>query len=670
MLTSQSVLEDVAADVPAERPSLSALLQRVAPAAFVGALLLVLLASQGGYFPTSWGWSGLLLLVLIAVSVVISPLPRPSAFQMVWLLGLAGLVVWTSASAFWSGDAGASVTEAERALLYFVAAAAIVLVIRRSDSTMLVGAATIAVVLICSYALATRLFPGHFGIIDTTAGYRLAEPIGYWNTLGLLASLGILLTLGYVAAAERAFVQCVASASAVVLALTLYYTFSRAAWLALGAGFVVMICSAERRLRVLVCAIFAAVAPALALVYALRLHALNAYAQATGLSAAERQGRDLFLATIGLAALGALLALARRRFEAKMSLPRRVKAGVVAFLIAGCMAGATLAVLKEGGSPSALVDRAYNSLKQPTPRESTNLNQRLLSLSSNGRIDLWRVAWSDFQAHPLLGSGAGTFQRYWLSDRHSSFYVRNAHGLYIETLAELGPVGLVLVLVALLVPLVAFFRGRRSTLTAAVGGAYVAFLLHAGVDWDWQLPAVTLVAVICAAAMLIQRGGSARVSPLSGALRGLVVVVACVLSVVVGLAYLGNVASAKAENDLELGRFAAAVPMAKRGEKLQPWSAQAARQVGEAELGAGDPAAARAAIRHALQLDDRSWEGWLDLALASTGAQRAHAISTARRLYPGSPAIAAAASSTVSSATSIRRRSRIHQHVATRPGSK
>ena len=54
---------------------------------------------------------------------------------------------------------------------------------------------------------------------------------------------------------------------------------------------------------------------------------------------------------------------------------------------------------------------------------------------------------------PLLGSGAGTFADWWLRERSTPISTREAHSLYLETLAELGPLGLALLLVALAAPL-------------------------------------------------------------------------------------------------------------------------------------------------------------------------------------------------------------------------
>jgi peptidoglycan/LPS O-acetylase OafA/YrhL len=37
---------------------------------------------------------------------------------------------------------------------------------------------------------------------------------------------------------------------------------------------------------------------------------------------------------------------------------------------------------------------------------------------------------------------------------------------------------------------------------AAAAAGYVAFVLHAGIDWDWEMPATTLAGLFCGAALL------------------------------------------------------------------------------------------------------------------------------------------------------------------------
>jgi hypothetical protein len=123
------------------------------------------------------------------------------------------------------------------------------------------------------------------------------------------------------------------------------------------------------------------------------------------------------------------------------------------------------------------------------------------SLAGENRVHYWHVAWKEYEANPGLGSGAGTFDNYWLRSRPTSF-ARDAHSIYLETLAELGPVGLALLLATLAIPLLAL-RRRLDPVTATAAGGYVAFLVHAGVDWDWELPAVTLAGLFCGAALLV-----------------------------------------------------------------------------------------------------------------------------------------------------------------------
>jgi peptidoglycan/LPS O-acetylase OafA/YrhL len=110
--------------------------------------------------------------------------------------------------------------------------------------------------------------------------------------------------------------------------------------------------------------------------------------------------------------------------------------------------------------------------------------------------------------------------------------VKTAHSLYIQALAELGPLGLAVILVGVLTPLFVL-RNRRDPLLAGAGGAYLAFVLHAGVDWDWELPAVMIAGVFCGAAVLVYGRDSRRRLSLRGrVLLGLplaaVAVLACV----------------------------------------------------------------------------------------------------------------------------------------------
>jgi hypothetical protein len=122
------------------------------------------------------------------------------------------------------------------------------------------------------------------------------------------------------------------------------------------------------------------------------------------------------------------------------------------------------------------------------------------------RAVYWRVARSVVPHHVAAGSGAGTFAEVYRARRPGGPAARNAHSLYLEALDEVGVVGLVLLLAALAVPAVAGLASGR----AAPVGAYTVFLLHAGVDWDWQMPVVTVAALAAAAACTVRAPGSGR----------------------------------------------------------------------------------------------------------------------------------------------------------------
>ena len=115
------------------------------------------------------------------------------------------------------------------------------------------------------------------------------------------------------------------------------------------------------------------------------------------------------------------------------------------------------------------------------------------------RQEYWRVAWRMFVAHPVAGSGSGSFAGEWVRLRSVAISAKDAHSLYLETLGETGIVGLLLLAGALAVPLVVG-RHRRSSFDVAALAAYGAFLIHAAFEWDWELPAVTLAALALAVA--------------------------------------------------------------------------------------------------------------------------------------------------------------------------
>jgi O-antigen ligase len=146
---------------------------------------------------------------------------------------------------------------------------------------------------------------------------------------------------------------------------------------------------------------------------------------------------------------------------------------------------------------AVLVAVALSAETRPADLPQGATAGRLTSAESN-RYAYWKVALRSWADHPLQGVGSGGFATEWRRERTIAESVRDAHSLYIETAAELGLVGLLL-----LAGLVAGAVGcavRAGPEWSAATAALAAFGLHAGLDWDWEMPAVTLVAVVLLAA--------------------------------------------------------------------------------------------------------------------------------------------------------------------------
>ncbi|HET7043801.1 MAG TPA: O-antigen ligase family protein [Gaiellaceae bacterium] len=246
----------------------------------------------------------------------------------------------------------------------------------------------------------------------------------------------------------------------------------------------------------------------------------------------------------------------------------------------------------------------------------------LAGLHGHQRSIYWDVAIADARAHPALGSGAGSYRQQWLLRRPEPLEARDAHSLYLEVLAELGPVGLVLLAGTLALPFVRPPAPGRGSLAL---GAYAAWVVQAGIDWQWELPAVTLAGLLCGAAAL--GGASDRVSlaPSERAL-GLAAAAAVFAFALVGL--VGNSAVAAAQDALRRGDDASALASARRARTWAPWAAEPWRLASAAR--GGDPAA----LRRAIARDPHEWRLWAALRDAATGPERRRAAAKAARLNP------------------------------------
>jgi hypothetical protein len=452
----------------------------------------VLAFFSGGYFDTARLAAALVAwaLVLAAALTARRPLPAGQAGRVA-IAGLALLAAWTAISFAWAPLSDPAAQAIERLLLYLGALIAASALLRgpggqRWAEPVLAAGVTIVI----GYGVAGRLVPGIITEAHSiTAAGRLEQPLTYWNAMGALAAIGLILAIRLAGSRTRPpSIRSAAAATAPILALGLYLSFSRGALAAFALGAVVLV-ALELTVEQLSALAIALVTGGIAAGVASALTAVR-----TLQGAREHDGLVMLVVLVVLSAGAAALqwSLARRATAPpKLRRPRHTGTAVTAVIVA-LFAGLVIYAATDTGSKQAL----------------TGANPARLGSLQTNRYAYWRVALADgFGHHPLNGVGAGGFAATWLRYRTIPERVRVPHSLYVETLAELGLVGFAC--------LIAFFGGiaaaaRRAyrtgpALAAGPIAALVTFAAHAAVDWDWEMPALTLVA-IALAGMVIAGG--------------------------------------------------------------------------------------------------------------------------------------------------------------------
>jgi O-antigen ligase len=359
-------------------------------------------------------------------------------------------------------------------------------------------------------------------------------------------------------------------------------------------------------------AVFAAMAALLALGFALR--STQRPVRLAAATALVPLGAVITLS----ASRGALLALAAGiAVFVALSERRRVAAlGAAALALAG-LASLTF----------------FARLPETAPR-ATSLRADLLTLAGHDRGRYWAAALESFSDHPFLGSGAGTFSRMWLRYRDVNLGVLDAHNLYLEVLSELGPLGLAFLGVALAIPLAAAVRARRAPLVPAAAGAYCTFIVHAGVDWDWEMPVVTLSALLIGGYLVLSARSPRRI--VSAAERATVFAVVLGLGAIAFVGLVANSALTAAAVELDEGRPEAAAADARRAERWALWSAEPSRLLAQALLAQGTLRPARTALSRSLR-DDPSDVGSWRLLAQYWPQDRRRAYAAVARLDPRGP---------------------------------
>lgn len=659
-----------AAEPTSRRPDIGSLARENALPLLLGAGVLALALDGGGYGATTRNSLavGIWWALALTIALVIWPLTRPPRAAIAAGGLLAGFTAWAALSIAWSDSAEKAFTEFDRASLYLGVFLLVVVAAARGSARRWSDGLAIGIVATSLLALASRLFPHLVGGDDVFrfipgAESRLSYPVDYWNGLAIFVALGFPLVLRVATYARTYVARGLGVASIPAMAGVIYLTSSRGGAAAALVGTLVFLALSGRRLAAL--GALACASAGAALVVGV-LHARPTLVDGPlGSAAAISQGKSAApLIVLACALTGIAYALGSRYLRRpRIALGAKVKLGLALACVAAVAAGVVAA------DPVKRFDtfKAVPS-KQAAPKGSYT-QAHLLSGGGSGRWQFWQAAVDEFQTRPLTGRGAGSYEAWWTRHASFSYFVRDAHSLYVETLGELGLVGFALLILFLGVGVAAAasrLRGagpaERASI-AALTGVLAAYALGAGIDWVWELTVVSVVG-IAALALLVgpatmaapRRARTAPDTAENGHRRGAhratwralpraaIVVVALGLIGCQVVPLLSQANIRQSQQAAAKGDGAAALSNALQAKSIQPWAASPYLQIALVQEQSGNLAAARRAIGTAIEKDGSDWRLFLVSARVEVKAGRIaearRSLRRAERLNPRSPLFA------------------------------
>jgi O-Antigen ligase len=495
---------------------------------------------------------------LIVAAVAVFGPARERAYGG-WAVGLLfAFAALTALSVVWSVQPDDSFKDAGRMLAYcgvFAAAVALARAVPAHWPAVL-GGVVLAASVICVYALLTKVFPASLDAGDVYA--RLRAPYSYWNAIGLTAAMGAIgcMWLG-ARRTGHALLSALAYPAMGLMLLTLMLAYSRGALVALVLGLALWFSIVPLRLRGAAILISGAVCAGGVIAWDFSRHALNsdnvALAQRT--SAGHQLGVLIVAMLVLLSLIGLAFGFWTGRNAPSIVSRRRVGTMLLSLLAVVVLACAGALAASHRGF-TGTISHTLHSLTDPHAPVPSNGPGRLTAVGSV-RARYWNEALKVYQAHPVLGAGAEGYATARLRYRTETLDVRHAHGYIVQTLADLGLVGLGLTLALLLVWMAAAgrsthpFNRRWSSwstlrgwldrtgsgdtpgwrrLTGADGRAapytpervgmlsmlclVVVFGIHSIADWTWYVPGNACVALLCAG-WLAGRGPLGAAAPQS-----------------------------------------------------------------------------------------------------------------------------------------------------------
>ncbi len=467
-----------------------------------GGLLVVLYYafSAGGYFLIKRGYGELIILYLVVLGLLFGlraggRLPRMGMLELAFF---GGYTLWVLLSITWSYKPAASLDEFVRANLYLAGYGLFYLYMARREWLTWLG----HLFIIIAFIIALDSVFGKIGIVEHPDPFqtnRLSYPLTYWNTMGILMIMAFPLALRVLAdRATYLTVRCLYAPALVLFITVLFFTFSRAGLLLLMLVFGLYLLVAVLRLRAVLQAAIAAVWTMLIIIFSY-LFLPTMVQLIPNPDAGEAKLFGLLLLVVMLLAIAPQVLIYRQeqRISFSEDASRKIGMAVAGTAVLLLLLGSTAFFIRQGTNPVSWVQGQLEVISEPEA-VTTSAGERLLSLQSE-RYKEYAVSVGVLRDNPLKGTGAGTWSIHWLRERPREIQVKDGHSWLFETMAELGLVGTFLVLgfiITFIVRCISDLRFLGRTRQREIYGAFftacVAFMIHATIDWDWEMAVVTL----------------------------------------------------------------------------------------------------------------------------------------------------------------------------------
>ncbi|MFY9488389.1 MAG: O-antigen ligase family protein [Solirubrobacterales bacterium] len=608
----------------------------------VFASLVVYYALSGGAYDTANRHEAAIAIwFALGLSVAFGTLPagQPRRAQTLPPLLLAIFAISTASALLWTGSAERTGAELGRVLFYLGLVLLVGSVVHNGNWRPAAGGLTTGVLTVTILAVASRLLPDAFPTDEASLQFetaRLSYPLNYWNAVAAWGAVSVTLAVAQSAHARTLPVRALLLATTPISAAAIYLTYSRGGLAAALLGVCAVIAFGRNRWLTAIHATAAAAAAALVVV---SIRAAPEVANATG----DAGATWIAVALLGAAALCAAVVVVTStlKCERLRLSPRAARA---------CTIGSvTVALLVAGTVGRGPITGAWDQFRVRAEITSSDPGARLATLSGD-RYAIWSSAVDAFTSHPVRGIGPGTFE-FWWNEHGGEAYLKDAHSLYLEVAAELGVIGVALLLAIVAAFALCGFHARRGLseaddlgVHASLMGVFIVFIAYAGVDWMWEVTAFT---GLCLAAVVIACAGAQQRAehPLGIGWRLGVAGVAALVCVTLAPALVSNSAIGDSRGAVASGDLVRALELADEAVRAEPWAASPYVQRAAVMERGGATEAAIVDLARAIGREPGNWRHYLMLSrmqLKSGDSQAAlRSFRRGRAVRPQSPYFAA-----------------------------